>query len=85
MIFGGVLLRALDDPADRPAPRTRELDYVYSSMDLLSLSAFADDGVRRTVWGESFTHFLPLYLDAAHFEAALPTLSRTLQRRNPKL
>jgi len=59
-------------------PRTQEVDYIYSSMDLLSYSAYADGGVRRTVWNEPFTHFLPLYLDAQHFQTALPILKRTL-------
>jgi len=60
-------------------PRTREVDYVYSTMETLSFSAFTDDGVRRTVWGERFTHFLPMYLNATHFEAALPVITRTLR------
>ena len=61
-------------------PKTRELDYVYSSMDLLSASAFYDEGVRRSAWGEPFTHFLPLYLDAEHWEAALPMLRDTVRQ-----
>ena len=60
-------------------PRTREVDYVYSTFETLSYSAFVYDHVRRTVWGESFTHFLPLYISEEHFEAALPILVRTLK------
>ena len=60
-------------------PRTHEVDYVYSTFETLAYSAFADDGVRRTVWGETFSHFLPMYIDAAHFESALPVLARTLR------
>ena len=60
-------------------PRTHEVDYVYSSLDVLSYSAFADDGVRRTVWGEKFTHFLPLYLTPDHYAAAKPALRSTLR------
>ena len=59
-------------------PRTREVDYIYSSMETLSYSAFADDRVRRTVWGEEFSQFMPLYLTAKHFEVAKPILKRTL-------
>lgn len=55
-------------------PRTREIDHIYSPLDTLAFSAFADDGVRRSVWGEKFTHFLPLYLTPAHYEAGKPTL-----------
>ena len=82
-------LGSRDEKRDRPEvfglplsftinPRTHEVDYIYSSMDLISHSAYATDGVRRTVWNEKFTHFLPLYLDADHFDAALPLLKRTL-------
>jgi stress response protein SCP2 len=59
-------------------PRTHEVDHIYSSLDTISYSAFADDKVRRSVWGEPFTHFLPLYLSAEHFSAAQHSLRRTI-------
>lgn len=60
-------------------PRTHEVDYIYSSLDTLSFSAYADDGVRRTVWGEKFTHFLPLFLTHEHYEAAKPALRTSIK------
>jgi len=60
-------------------PRTQEVDYIYSSLDTLSYSAFADGHVRRTVWNEAFTHYLPLYLTREHFNAALPIIQRTIR------
>ena len=60
-------------------PRTREIDYVYATPDLVSFSAFTEEGVRRTAWGEPFSHILPLHLDGEHFEAALPILSAQLR------
>jgi len=59
-------------------PRTHEVDCIYSTLDALSFSAFKDDGVRTSVWGEDFTHFLPLFLTKEHFRAALPILTKTL-------
>lgn len=59
-------------------PRTHEVDYIYSTLDTLSFSAFKDDSVRTSVWGEAFTHFLPLYLTRDHFCAARPILHKTI-------
>ena len=59
-------------------PRTHEVDYIYSTLDTLSYSAFREDGVRTSVWGEAFTHFLPLYLTRDHFKAARPILHQTI-------
>ena len=59
-------------------PRTHEVDCIYSTLDTLSYSAFRVDGVRTSVWGEAFTHFLPLYLTRDHFKAARPILHQTI-------
>ena len=59
-------------------PRTHEVDYIYSTLDTLSYSAFREDGVRTSVWGEAFTHFLPLYLTRDHFTGARPILHQTI-------
>jgi stress response protein SCP2 len=63
-------------------PRTRLVDQIYSSFDLLSTDAFLNDGVRTTVWNEKFTDLLPLYLTQSHFDAALEAghLQRALVR-----
>ena len=42
-------------------PRTGEIRSVTSAMDLLSLQAYIRDGLRTSLSGEKFTHFLPLY------------------------
>jgi hypothetical protein len=60
-------------------PRTSEVDYIYSSLDTLSFSAYTDCRVRRTVWNEAFTHFLPLYLTPDHYAAAAPILRNTIR------
>lgn len=64
-------------------PKTEKTDYIYSSMDLLSHEAFALDGVRKTVYKESFTHWLPLYLSEAHWARGLPLLRRALVQLLP--
>lgn len=61
-------------------PYKGHIDYIYSSCDLLSEHAYQQNGVRRTLWGETFTHWLPLYLSAEHFERALPALQRSMAR-----
>src|SRR5688500_18598372 len=43
-------------------PRTDALDYIYSSMDILSASPFYKERVRKSVCKEKFTHCLPLYI-----------------------
>jgi ubiquitin-protein ligase len=51
-------------------PRTGLVDYVYSSFDTLSQEAFKE-GVRTDISGESFTHWLPLYLTHQHFQRGI--------------
>jgi len=57
-------------------PRTHEIDYIYSTLDTLSFSAFNDDGIRTSMWGEEFTHFLPLFLTREHYRAARPIVQK---------
>lgn len=64
-------------------PKTQKSDYIYSSMDLLSHEAFALDGVRKTVYKEDFTHWLPLYFSEAHWARSLPHLRRVLLQLLP--
>lgn len=59
-------------------PRTERIDYIYSSMDLLSSEAFFEHKVRKTVWKEEFTNWLPLYITQDHFERAVPYIEKTL-------
>eukprot|EP00479_Gromia_sphaerica_P006963 TRINITY_DN214_c0_g3_i3.p1 TRINITY_DN214_c0_g3~~TRINITY_DN214_c0_g3_i3.p1 ORF type:complete len:339 (-),score=70.65 TRINITY_DN214_c0_g3_i3:451-1467(-) len=39
--------------------------------DLLSQSAFRDENVRTSVWGQTFTHFLPLAINKGHSATSL--------------
>lgn len=55
-------------------PKTGLLDYVTSTFDILSFTAYSTYGVRRTVWGEKFISFLPLYIDEHHFLRGLDRL-----------
>jgi len=54
------------------------LKSVNTELDALSATAFYDRKLRRGVWGDEFTHFLPLMLSAEHEQRAMPDLERTL-------
>ena len=53
-------------------PVTGCTDYIYSSLDLLSYTAFYDYQVRKTAWNESFQLWMPIYITEEHFQRALP-------------
>ena len=55
-------------------PKTNLLDYVTSTFDIISHSAYSFHGVRRAVWGEKFLAFLPLYIDQDHFDKSCSLL-----------
>eukprot|EP00617_Octactis_speculum_P009369 CAMPEP_0185791974 /NCGR_PEP_ID=MMETSP1174-20130828/158673_1 /TAXON_ID=35687 /ORGANISM="Dictyocha speculum, Strain CCMP1381" /LENGTH=648 /DNA_ID=CAMNT_0028486987 /DNA_START=1519 /DNA_END=3468 /DNA_ORIENTATION=- len=61
-------------------PKTECVDYTMSVFDVLSHAAYKDDKLRRGAWGEAFSAFLPLYLDADHFDRAWKILARTGER-----
>ena len=52
-------------------PKTGCLDYATSTFDILSYESYSRDMIRRTVWGEKFTNFLPIYIDEEHFERSV--------------
>jgi len=54
------------------------LKALTTELDALSATAFHSHGLRRGVWGESFTHFLPVILDAEHGRRAMPLLEQAL-------
>ncbi|KAJ3347370.1 hypothetical protein HDU83_002129 [Entophlyctis luteolus] len=66
-------------------PVKQTVDYMHSTMDLLSFSAFKHDGVRKTVWGEKFTDWLPLYISYDHYQRALPHIKKSLRRLSPHI
>jgi ubiquitin-protein ligase/uncharacterized protein YegL len=39
-----------------------KLDRIHSTLDLLSWEAYHEDGIRRGVWKEKFTDFLPVWI-----------------------
>lgn len=54
------------------------LKALATELDALSATAFNSHSLRRGVWGERFTHFLPLILDAEHGRRAMPMLEHAL-------
>jgi hypothetical protein len=50
---------------------TGELQYANSPLDIISKSSFYSEKVRKGVWRESFTHFLPLYINKKHGSKSL--------------
>ncbi|KAJ3292495.1 hypothetical protein HDU79_001370 [Rhizoclosmatium sp. JEL0117] len=56
----------------------RNRDMKPVDFDLLSYDAFLNAGIRQTIWGQGFTHFLPLALTPAHFSKALPILQQSI-------
>lgn len=60
-------------------PRTGQVDYIYSTMDTLGYSSYVG-GLRKTVWGEDFNGFLPLYFTEAHFQRAIPALQQCIRK-----
>jgi stress response protein SCP2 len=61
-------------------PKTGCLDYATSTFDILSFDAFMQGNVRKTVWGEGFTDFLPIYIDEDHFTRGLAQLIRVSRK-----
>ncbi len=63
-------------------PRTSEVDYISSEMDVLSYTAYKRSGVRKSMWNESFQLFLPIYISRSHFKRALKIYKRTFVQLN---
>ena len=63
-------------------PRTRQVDYIEASPDLLSLDAFSA-GVCKTPSNGHVQGVLPVFLTQAHFERALPHLHAILRQLAP--
>lgn len=59
-------------------PKTHRIDYISSSLDLISLTAFTKNKMRKDVWGNEFSLLLPLYFTQNHFERGMPHLKKTL-------
>eukprot|EP01133_Synstelium_polycarpum_P013661 gene13661-16088_t len=59
------------------SPKSSRIDEIRTSLDLLSQEAF-NQGVRSSVLKESFTHWLPLYINAQHGQRAWTLLENSL-------
>mmetsp|Transcript_6714 Transcript_6714/g.17280 ORF Transcript_6714/g.17280 Transcript_6714/m.17280 type:complete len:853 (-) Transcript_6714:134-2692(-) len=65
-------------------PKTKCIDYISVSQDLISQTAFAKNKVRSDVFGNKFQLFLPLYFSEEHFQRALPMIRKTVARLCPE-
>jgi hypothetical protein len=45
----------------KKSPRTGKIMYINATLDLISIKAFRKLKIRRSLAGERFTHWLPLY------------------------
>jgi len=61
-------------------PKTKNVDYVELTQDLLSETAFQTNRIRKDAFGNSFKLFLPLYFTEEHFKRALPSIEKTIYR-----
>jgi stress response protein SCP2 len=59
-------------------PKTKEVDYIALSQDLLSSTAFERHKIRSDAFGNAFQLFLPLYFTDEHFRRALPLIRKTI-------
>lgn len=59
--------------------RSGDIQYVTTRLDLLSHTAFYQEEVRKSVWQEPFTHWVPLYLNGGHGDRAYPLLVQEIE------
>jgi hypothetical protein len=59
-------------------PKSHKLEYISTELDLMSHTAFFKLGVRKTAWQESFTHYVPLYLNREHGKKAMAVLEASI-------
>merc|ERR1712137_432797 len=57
---------------------SRDIQYISSSLDLLSREGFVDDQVRKSVWKQNFTNWLPLYITPSHANLAWSNIEETI-------
>ncbi|KNC49360.1 ubiquitin carrier protein [Thecamonas trahens ATCC 50062] len=54
--------------------RSGAIREITSTLDVISWTAFSEDGLRTSAWGGHFQYFLPLAIDALRFDDAYPVL-----------
>lgn len=64
-------------------PMTKKVDYISTSQDLLSASAFTRSKIRTDVFGNQFKLFLPLYFSEEHFQRSLHLIKKTIVQLCP--
>ncbi|KAI9366021.1 hypothetical protein DFJ73DRAFT_806731 [Zopfochytrium polystomum] len=55
-----------------------------STFDVLSLDAFKKGRIRRTPWGERFSHFMPLAINIDHFRRSRRHIERAIMALNSR-
>jgi len=58
--------------------RTGAIKSIQSPLDLISLRAYMNHGLRTSSYNEKFTHFLPIYINPKHGEKAMYLAERAL-------
>lgn len=56
-----------------------KIDTIVSPLEILSISAFKEDKVRKSVWRDTFEYWMPLYIHPTHGEIALPFIEETVK------
>jgi len=54
------------------------INEISSTLDLLSYTSYAEEGIRKSVWKEPFTAWLPVYISKEHFNKAEPLFIRSI-------
>jgi stress response protein SCP2 len=57
-------------------PKTKRVDYAMPCFDVMSASAFYDEGLRKSADNDSIDTLIPLYITDEHFSRALPYIER---------
>lgn len=70
----------MDDVMGIPilATQTTKFPDLATPLDLLSYEAFYEDNVRKSVWGQKFTHFLPVWINKDHGTRAWPYIKKAI-------
>jgi hypothetical protein len=57
-----------------------KLAYITTTFDLVSYTGFMKEKVRKAVYKEPFTHWLPLYINREHGERAIPLATEAMAK-----